>query len=90
MIYKIRINLPSLHRKERALQLLGAGGANRLTKNVSLKNIKLLSLKRKKYQQAETFESNLDRIYYQKISPLKLHRTRVKGGNSQLNKIEPA
>jgi hypothetical protein len=84
---KIRVNLRSPCQKDRVPQLLRADGVNKLIRSVPLKNRKLLSLKRKKYQQAETFESNLSRVNYQKIFPLKPLQTRVKEGNSQLNKI---
>ena len=56
---KIRVNLHSPCQKDRVPQLLKADGANRLIRNVSPKNIKLLSLKRKKDQQVEIFESNM-------------------------------
>ena len=87
---KIRVNLHSPNLKDRVLQLLRADGANKLIRSVFLKNRKLLSLKRKKDQQFGISESNLSRVNYQKISLLKPHQTRVKGGNSQLNKIELA
>ena len=85
---KIRVDLRSPCQKDRVPQLLRADGVNKLIRSVSLKNIKLLSLKRKKDQQVETFESNPSRVNYQKISPLKPLQTRVKAGNSQLKKIE--
>jgi hypothetical protein len=85
---KIRVNLHSPYQKDRVPQLLRADGVNKLIRNVFLKNRKLLSLKKKKDQQVEIFESNLSRVNYQKISPLKPLQTRVKAGNSQLNKIE--
>jgi hypothetical protein len=85
---KIRVELHSPCQKDRVPQLLRADGVNKLIRSVSLKNRKLLSLKRKKDQQAEIFESNLSRVNFQKISPLKLLQTRVKAENSQLNKIE--
>lgn len=62
---KIRVNLPLPCQKDRALQLLRVDGVNKLIRNVFLKNRKLLSLKRKKYQQVETFEWNLSRVNYQ-------------------------
>jgi hypothetical protein len=62
---KIRVNLHLPCQKDRALQLLRADGVNKLIRNVFLKNRKLLSLKRKKYQQVETFEWNLSRVNYQ-------------------------
>jgi len=62
---KIRVNLHLPCQKDGALQLLRADGVNKLIRNVFLKNRKLLSLKRKKYQQAETFEWNLSRVNYQ-------------------------
>ncbi len=85
---KIRVNLHSPNLKDRVPQLLRADGVNKLIRSVSLKNRKLLFLRRKKDQQVETFESNLSRVNYQKISLLKPLQTRVKAGNSQLNKIE--
>ena len=84
------MNLHSQTLKDRVPQLLMVDGVNKLIRSVSLKNRKLLSLKRKKYQQVEIFESNPSRVNYQKISPLKPLQTRVKAGNSQLNKIELA
>ena len=87
---KIRVNLHLPCQKDRVPQLLRADGVNKLIRNVFLKNRKLLSLKRKKYQQVETFEWNLSRVNYQKISLLKPFQTRVKEGNNQLNKIELA
>lgn len=47
---KIRVNLHSPLPKDRALQLLRADGANKSIRSVSLKNRKLLSLKRNKDQ----------------------------------------
>jgi len=88
--YKIRINSYSPCPKDRSLQLLRADGVNKLIKSVSLKNRKLLSLKRKKDQQVEISESDLNIVNYQKICLLKPLQTKVKGGNSQLNKIELA
>jgi len=87
---KFIVNLDLLCRKDRVLQLLRADEANKLARNVFLKNRALLSLKRKKYRQVEIFEQNPNRVNYPKISPLKLLQTRVKGENSQLNKIELA